>query len=102
MPLNVIDLIMTDRRGVEMIFEKLRREPENRPVLVAELAARFVAHARAEERHGAGEHHETEELRAALMAADPDRPEFGATLKRLVEAVRHHVDEGDLVGALGR
>lgn len=108
---NVIELIMADHRDVEMIFEKLKSQPENRPALVAELAAKFVAHARAEEaevysalvkadpsergevHHGTEEHHEAEELLAALMETDPDRPEFTTVLEQLVKAVKHHVEE---------
>ncbi|WP_066370120.1 hemerythrin domain-containing protein [Herbidospora mongoliensis] len=122
MSLNVIDLIMADHRDVEMIFEKLKREPENRPALVAELAAKFVAHARAEEtkvyselakaapsergevHHGVEEHHEAEELLAALMATDPDRPEFATALEQLVKAVKHHVEEeeSDILPAMAK
>ncbi|GIH21786.1 hemerythrin [Acrocarpospora phusangensis] len=108
---NVIDLIMADHRDVEMIFEKLKSQPENRPALVAELAAKFTAHARAEEaevypalakaaprergevHHGVEEHHEAEELLAQLMEADPDRPEFLTVLAQMVKAVQHHVEE---------
>lgn len=111
MPQNVIELIMADHRDVETIFEKLRNQPENRPALVAELAAKFIAHARAEEarvypelakadpgergevRHGTEEHHEAEELLATLMETDPDRSEFATVLKQLIKAVQHHVEE---------
>ena len=111
MSLTVIDLITADHRDVESLFEKLRTQPENRPALVASLAAKFVAHARAEEaevyaalakaepserdevHHGVEEHHEAEELLAALMAADPDKAEFLPALAKLVKAVGHHVEE---------
>src|SRR4051812_28747936 len=102
---------MADHRDIEMIFEKLKVQPENRPALVAELAAKFVAHARAEEaevypelakaapseapevHHGIEEHHEAEELLAKLMADDPDKPEFLVILQKMVAAVGHHVEE---------
>lgn len=108
---TVIDLIMADHRDVEMLFEKLKSQPENRPALVAELAAKFVAHARAEEtkvypelakadpsergevHHGVEEHHEAEELLAKLMEADPDEAEFLNVLEKMVKAVSHHVEE---------
>ncbi|MEV0585365.1 hemerythrin domain-containing protein [Nonomuraea sp. NPDC050310] len=108
---TVIDLIMADHRDVEQLFDKLKRQPENRPALLAELAAKFVAHARAEEakvypelakadpsergevHHGVEEHHEAEELLAKLMRSDPDRPEFLDVLKDLEKAVSHHVEE---------
>ncbi|NAS23596.1 hemerythrin domain-containing protein [Herbidospora sp. NEAU-GS84] len=108
---TVIDLIMADHRDVEQLFERLKQERENRPALVAELAAKFVAHARAEEshvysalaqaapsergevHHGTEEHHEAEELLAALMAADPDKAEFTSVLEQMEKAVKHHVEE---------
>ncbi|WP_433259572.1 hemerythrin domain-containing protein (plasmid) [Streptosporangium sp. CA-135522] len=108
---TVIDLIMVDHRDVEMIFEKLKEQPQNRPALVAELAAKFVAHARAEEakvypelaranpsereevHHGVEEHHEAEELLAKLMDANPDEPQFLSVLEEMVKAVGHHVEE---------
>ncbi|MBP2708601.1 hemerythrin domain-containing protein [Microbispora sp. RL4-1S] len=111
MTLTVVDLITADHRDVEALFEKLRTQPENRPALLAELAAKFVAHARAEEtevypelakaapgergevHHGVEEHHEAEELLAQLMGVDPDRAEFLTVLERLVKAVGHHVEE---------
>ncbi|MFD0890865.1 hemerythrin domain-containing protein [Streptosporangium algeriense] len=121
MPQNVIELITADHRDVETIFERLRKQPENRPALVAELAAKFVAHARAEEarvypelakadpgergevRHGTEEHHEAEELLATLMETDPDRPEFTTVLEQLVKAVKHHVEEeGDILPAMAK
>ncbi|WP_063766182.1 hemerythrin domain-containing protein [Streptosporangium amethystogenes] len=122
MPQNVIDLIMADHRDVEMIFEKLKKQPEDRPALVAELAAKFVAHARAEEakvypelakaapneqgevRHGVEEHHEAEELLVTLMETDPDRPEFLTALEQMVKAVKHHVEEeeSDILPAMAK
>nr|WP_062336658.1 hemerythrin domain-containing protein [Herbidospora sakaeratensis] len=108
---TVIDLILADHRDVEQLFAKLKAERENRPALVAELAAKFVAHARAEEahvyaalaqaapsergevHHGTEEHHEAEELLAALMAADPDKAEFASVLEQMEKAVKHHVEE---------
>ncbi|GAA0363538.1 hemerythrin domain-containing protein [Microbispora corallina] len=120
MATDVISLIKEDHRDVESIFERLQKVPENRPALVAELAAKFVAHARAEEsevypllekrdpeeasevHHGAEEHHEAEETLAQLMAADPDGPEFDSILQELVAAVSHHVqeEETDILPAL--
>ncbi|MFC6083525.1 hemerythrin domain-containing protein [Sphaerisporangium aureirubrum] len=122
MALNVIDLIMADHRDVEMIFEKLKKQPEDRPALVAELAAKFVAHARAEEtqvypelvkaapgergevHHGVEEHHEAEELLAQLMDTDPDQREFLTVLEQLVKAVKHHVEEeeSDILPAMAK
>ncbi|WP_162794692.1 hemerythrin domain-containing protein [Nonomuraea lactucae] len=111
MPLNVIDLITADHRDVEAIFDKLYKQPENRPALLAELAAKFTAHARAEEsevyselakaapserrevHHGTEEHHEAEEKLLELLDTDPTGPAFEPILKDLVKAVTHHVEE---------
>ncbi|MEW9533430.1 hemerythrin domain-containing protein [Microbispora sp. NPDC049125] len=108
---DVISMIKEDHRDVESLFERLQKMPENRPALLAELAAKFVAHARAEERkiypllakrrpdekeevhHGEDEHHEAEEILAQLLAADPDGPEFDTVLQELISAVSHHVEE---------
>ncbi|GAA3137269.1 hypothetical protein GCM10010466_30150 [Planomonospora alba] len=111
MTLNVIEMITADHRDVESLFDRLRKEPENRPALVAELAAKFVAHSRGEEEvvypeivkampgergevhHGAEEHHEAEAMLLRLLDADPGAAEFDTTLDELVQAVTHHVEE---------
>ncbi|MFC4060173.1 hemerythrin domain-containing protein [Planomonospora corallina] len=111
MTLNVIEMIIADHRDVESLFDRLRKEPENRPALVAELAAKFVAHSRGEEElvypeivkampsergevhHGAEEHHEAERLLLRLLDADPGAAEFDTTLDEFVRAVTHHVEE---------
>ncbi|MEZ0076170.1 hemerythrin domain-containing protein [Planotetraspora sp. GP83] len=111
MATDVISLITADHRDVESLFERLQKMPENRPALLAELAAKFIAHARAEEdkvysalakarpedrqevHHGEEEHHEAEEILSALLQADPDGPEFDTLLQEMVEAVSHHVRE---------
>jgi hemerythrin superfamily protein len=46
---DVISLITADHREVESLFERLKREPENRPALLTELSAVFIAHSRGEE-----------------------------------------------------
>ncbi|MEV0594503.1 hemerythrin domain-containing protein [Nonomuraea cavernae] len=122
MPQNVIDLITADHRDVEALFDKLRTERENRPALLAELAAKFTAHARAEEHevypalakaapsergevhHGTEEHHEAEEKLLRLLDTDPDGPAFDQVLDDLVKAVTHHVEEeeSEILPALGK
>ncbi|WP_067180151.1 hemerythrin domain-containing protein [Microtetraspora niveoalba] len=111
MAVDVIGLITADHRDIEALFERIRETPENRPALVAELAAKFVAHSRAEEEkvypvlakkdpsekkevhHGAEEHHEAEEILSRLIAADPDGPDFDGPFQELVGAITHHVEE---------
>lgn len=120
MATDVISLIKEDHRDVESLFERLRKMPENRPALLAELAAKFVAHSEGEEdevypalakrrpeekeevHHGAEEHHEAEEMISRLLETDPDGPEFDTLLRELVEAVTHHVEEeeNDILPAL--
>jgi hypothetical protein len=108
---DVISLITADHREVELLFEQLSKMPENRPALRAELAAKFIAHARAEEAkvypelakakprqkeevHDAvEEHHEAEEILIQLLHVDPNGPEFDTLLHEMAEAVAHHVQE---------
>lgn len=46
---DVVDLITQDHREVEALFERLEKEPDQRPMLVPVVAALLVAHSRAEE-----------------------------------------------------
>ncbi|MEU6717397.1 hemerythrin domain-containing protein [Nonomuraea sp. NPDC046802] len=111
MTLDVITMIKTDHREVESLFKRLGKDMENRPALLAELAAKFVAHSRAEEdlvypeivkaapkekgqvHEGSEEHHEAERMLLRLLDAEPDAPDFDTLLKDLVKAVGHHVEE---------
>lgn len=111
MAIDVISLIKEDHRDVESLFERLQKTPENRPALLAELAAKFVAHSEGEEdevypqlakrrpqekeevHHGTEEHHEAEEMITRLLQTDPDSAEFDSLLQDLIEAVTHHVEE---------
>jgi hemerythrin superfamily protein len=107
---DVVDLIMADHREVERLFEELKRHPEQRPLLVPVVSALLVAHSRAEEAevypvakseageieevaHSQHEHEEAEELLVKLAEADPESPGFDVALKKLVDAVTHHVEE---------
>ncbi|WP_182874446.1 hemerythrin domain-containing protein [Microbispora sp. H10670] len=111
MATDVIGLIKEDHRDVESLFERLQKMPENRPALLAELAAKFIAHSEGEEdvvypllarrrpeekeevHHGAEEHHEAEEMLSRLLESDPESTEFDTLLRELVAAVSHHVEE---------
>ncbi|MFF5204490.1 hemerythrin domain-containing protein [Streptosporangium sp. NPDC000396] len=122
MTLDVISMITTDHRDVESLFDRLRQDPENRPALLAELAAKFVAHSRGEEElvypeiakampeekqevhHGAEEHHQAERILLRLLDTNPDTAEFETVLGEFVEAVTHHVqeEENEILPALAK
>jgi hemerythrin superfamily protein len=107
---DVVDLIMSDHREVERLFEVLRSQPEKRVTTLPVLSALLVAHSRAEEAevypvardeagasdevaHSQEEHVEAEHLLEQLQAADPDGAEFDTLLQQVVDAVSHHVEE---------
>lgn len=107
---DVVDLIMSDHREVERLFEILKTQPDQRVTTLPVLSALLVAHSRAEEAEvypvardeaGAGEqvahsqeeHLEAEQLLERLQAADPEGAEFDTLLGQVVDAVTHHVEE---------
>ncbi|WP_171074448.1 hemerythrin domain-containing protein [Nonomuraea basaltis] len=102
MATDVITLITSDHRTVESLFERLKKEKGDPKATVAELHALLIAHARAEEdrvypgidaHHSVEEHKEAEVLLDALVRAQPGTTEFRKTLKELITAVTHHVEE---------
>ncbi len=109
MDANVVDLIMNDHRELERIFEQLQTQPEQRPTLVPVMISLLTAHSRAEEaevypaateagiaddvEHSQKEHLEADQLAADVAAADPTAPDFDEKLKKLIDAVTHHVGE---------
>ncbi|GAA3465823.1 hemerythrin domain-containing protein [Nonomuraea roseola] len=102
---DVITMITSDHRAIEALFERLNSRQGDPEADVAELAALLTAHARAEEdrvyaevqpseaHHGVEEHKEAEVLLDALKHATPGTPHFSETLVKLVESVKHHVEE---------
>jgi len=107
---DVVDLISSDHREVERLFELLKNEPDNRRLNVPVLVTLLVAHSRAEESdvypaaareakasdevaHSQEEHAEAEQLLTKLQETDPDSGEFDRLLKELTDAVSHHVEE---------
>jgi hemerythrin superfamily protein len=99
---DVVELIMTDHREVERLFDELRDEPQKRPNLLPVLTTLLTAHSRAEEAEvypvAAGEAGEAEEVAHSQEEhvqadADPTAPEFGQVLQELIDAVAHHVEE---------
>ena len=110
MPGDVVDLIMEDHREVERLFERMKSEPDQRPMLVPVVATLLVAHSRAEESevypvakdeageaeevaHSQEEHAEAEQLLERLRSADHTSTEFDSALEELIKAVSHHVEE---------
>lgn len=110
MAADVVDLIMSDHREVERLFEELKQHPERRPLLTPTLVALLVAHSRAEEAevypvarqeageteevaHSQQEHAQAERLLTQLLECDPESKRFDEVLDKLVEAVNHHVQE---------
>ena len=107
---DVVDLIMSDHREVERLFDVLRSQPEKRVTTLPVLSALLVAHSRAEEAevypvardeagaseevaHSQEEHVEAERLLEQLQAVDPEGAEFDTLLQQVVDAVSHHVEE---------
>lgn len=107
---DVVDLIIADHREVERLFEVLKNDPSQRPLVLPQVTALLVAHSRAEEaevypvaRHEAGEadevahsqeeHVQAEGVLAKLAAMEPTDQSYASTLKELIGAVSHHVEE---------
>ena len=106
---DVVDLIMNDHRELEKLFDTLLDEPEKRAALVPVMTTLLTAHSRAEEsevypaareaggaddvEHSQKEHLEADQLALALSETDPESPDFTTALRKLVDAVSHHVEE---------
>lgn len=110
MQYDVVDLIMQDHREVERLFDELKNHPEKRPLLTPVVCGLLVAHSRAEEaevypiaikeageteevEHSQEEHAEAEQLLAKLLDCEFDSPQYEQALKKVVDAVTHHVEE---------
>jgi hemerythrin superfamily protein len=110
MATDAVTLIMNDHRVIEELLARLGADEGDRQALVAEVAARLAAHARAEEQevypalvdaqpveedevdHAYHEHRDAEhELRKVrnLIAS----PHFTEAVAAFVAAVNHHVQE---------
>lgn len=107
---DVVDLITADHQEVERLFEVLKNQPDQRPLVLPMVTALLIAHSRAEAAevypvarteagetdevaHSQEEHAEAERLLAALNETDPQGSRFTSLLSELVDAVRHHVEE---------
>ena len=107
---DVVDLIMSDHREVERLFEQLKTDPASRPGLTPVLTTLLTAHSRAEEaevypaaveeagetdevKHSQEEHLLADRLLAELAETDPTSSAYDDKLAEVVEAVTHHVEE---------
>lgn len=106
---DVVDLIMSDHREVERLFDVLKNDPATRSLNLPVLTTLLTAHSRAEEaevypaaaeagggedvEHSQKEHLEADQLLARLAETDPDAPDFESRLQDLVDAISHHVEE---------
>lgn len=107
--MNAIDMLKTQHREAEALFEKLEKGPSrDRLPLLTELAKKLTGHMEIEEQlfypaayevdtdeaeHAAEEHEEAKPLLDKLMRLEGDSPEFSATLRELKEKIQHHVEE---------
>jgi len=106
---NVVDLILSDHRELERLFQQLQEQPDKRQTLVPVMVALLTAHSRAEEaevypeaaragiakdvEHSQKEHLVADQLAADVAASEFDAPDFDSKLTRLIEAVNHHIGE---------
>ena len=106
---NVVDLILNDHRELERLFDQLQNQPDTRANTLPVMISLLTAHSRAEEaevypaatdagvdkdvEHSQKEHLEADQLAADLAATPVDSPDFEAKLTKLVDAVKHHVEE---------
>lgn len=106
---NVVDLIMNDHRELERLFDQLQNRPDERANTLPVMISLLTAHSRAEEaevypaateagidkdvEHSQKEHLEADQLAADLATTPVDAPEFHEKLTKLVDAVKHHLEE---------
>jgi hemerythrin superfamily protein len=100
---------MNDHRELERIFDQLMNQPDKRQNLVPVMITLLTAHSRAEEsevypaaadaggskdvEHSQKEHLEADQLAAKVADTDYDSPDFPEALQKLIDAVKHHVEE---------
>jgi hemerythrin superfamily protein len=106
---DVVDLIISDHRELQRMFEVLRNEPGKRAAMAPVMSTLLFAHSRAEEsevypkakdaggeqdvEHSQKEHLEADRVAEKLTTLDPESPEFSAVLEELIGGVTHHLEE---------
>jgi hemerythrin superfamily protein len=112
--MDVINLIMSDHRAVEKIFDKLEKvdkdAQEQRLQLLQQVRALLIPHAKAEEEivypaikralpdeadaieEGVSEHHHVEDLFTQVLN-DPNDPGVDAMIAGFIAEIKHHVEE---------
>src|SRR3989440_818546 len=108
--MDAINLLKTDHRQVDKLFEQLENGDGNRERLFTELATELTVHAEIEEQlfypavkdaeptrdlvlESYEEHKQMKLVLSDLARADKKTPEWKAGLKVLMEDVQHHVGE---------
>ena len=107
---DVITLIEQDHRQVEDLFERLKAAKDDRRQLLTELEMLLIPHTQAEEQavyptmetegletfdrgEAFEEHEEASQLLERLKTLTDDDTSFQSTLRELIDAVGHHVEE---------
>jgi hemerythrin superfamily protein len=109
---DLVDDIISDHREVEAVFSQIENGgDEGKRDLVEHVIAELVRHSVAEEQylypaarrvlpdgdeiadHELEEHAEAEEVMKAIEKADPQDAEFDELVGKLIEDVRHHIQE---------
>ncbi|MFD0273554.1 hemerythrin domain-containing protein [Kitasatospora sp. NPDC127111] len=108
---DAIELITSDHRQVERLFDQLRSGHADAAGVLEEVGQLLVAHSRAEEEcvypavservpdeeeqieHSREEHEEAEQLIERLRSGELRGEEFDRRLDELVDAVTHHVEQ---------
>ena len=110
---NILDEILADHREVEGVFGEIESssDPSNRRDLVEHVITELVRHSVGEEQylyptarrvlpdgeqvadHELKEHAEAEEVMKELENTDEGDPKFDALVRRLIEDIRHHVED---------
>ena len=106
---DVVELIKSDHREVERLFDLLKTQPATRSLNSPVLCSLLIAHSRAEEAevypvakseagetdevaHSQGEHAEAEHMLEQMAALDPESAQFASALDELIKAL--HVGDG--------
>jgi hemerythrin-like domain-containing protein len=106
--MNAIELLESQHREVEALFEKLEKGKAGRPKLLTQLANSLAAHMAIEQdifypavkevdsdlvNESYEEHSLAEVALKRLLATEPDDEAFDARVTALKELIEHHVEE---------